>query len=178
MRRTYLRETRFAERAWHELIPNETKWGAMVPGEIEMAKKSSAEAQVKAVHPGAVCVADKATYGFYVYAQAKCAEPSHCLGAASQSDGESAAWKYAAAHLKETLAKPRAMFMNTLRIEADEDRVYLGLMDCGPDRNRPEIDGPTLSITLPLSQFEPIMDQFTEAFETRAYKRASVRGHG
>jgi len=63
------------------------------------------------------------------------------------------------------------MFMETLNIVPGKDVVHLGLMDYGPDGERPEVDGEILYITLPLSQFQPILHQFDEAFESDAYLR-------
>jgi hypothetical protein len=74
------------------------------------------------------------------------------------------------------LAGTRSMFMDTLRIEAGKDLVHVGLMENDPVTGaRPEVDGETLSITLPLSQFEPIMDQFEAAFASGAYARYHSR---
>lgn len=58
---------------------------------------------------------------------------------------------------------PRSMFMDAIRFDAGAGLVHLGLMDNGPDGVRPEVDGPTLAITLPLDQFAPIMGHFAAA---------------
>jgi hypothetical protein len=65
-------------------------------------------------------------------------------------------------------AQPRPMFMDTFRIEPDKDLVHVGLMDCGPDGFRPEVDGPTLDITIPLTQLRPLMGDLARAFDSPA----------
>jgi hypothetical protein len=72
-------------------------------------------------------------------------------------------------------SKERSMFMEVLRIEANKDLVHLAVMDNDPvTGERPEVDGELIEFTVPLSQFEPLMDDFAEAFKTKEYKRASV----
>jgi hypothetical protein len=58
------------------------------------------------------------------------------------------------------------MFMDTLLFDPGKDLVHIGLMDNGPDGNRPDVDGETLQITLPLSQFGPMLHEFADAIDT------------
>jgi hypothetical protein len=62
------------------------------------------------------------------------------------------------------------MFMEVLRIEAGADLVHLAVMDYGPDGQRPEVDTELLEFTVPLSQFEPLIDDFLKAFRSKAYR--------
>lgn len=68
--------------------------------------------------------------------------------------------------------KERAMFMEVLRIEAAKDLVHLNLMDNGPNGFAPEVVDRTteISLTLPLSQFEPLIDDFLAAFRSKVYR--------
>jgi hypothetical protein len=75
-------------------------------------------------------------------------------------------------------AKPRAMFMNTWRLEPEKDLVHVGLMDCAKpgepaDGVRPKVEGETLEITVPLSQFGPLLGELEDAYHSLPGHRAS-----
>ena len=73
-------------------------------------------------------------------------------------------------------AKKRSMFMEVLKIEPAKDLVHLSVMDNDPVTGvRPTVDTELLEFTLPLSQFERLMDDFKKAFASKAYKQAFAK---
>jgi hypothetical protein len=69
----------------------------------------------------------------------------------------------------------RSMFMDVLRIDPGADLVHLSLMDTAADGSRPQVDGDSIDVTVPLSQFEPLMDDFAKAFQSQDYLDRATR---
>ena len=69
----------------------------------------------------------------------------------------------------------RSMFLEVLRIEPAKNLVHLAVMDIDPKTGeRPEVDGELLEFTVPLSQFEPLMEDFRKAFGSKTYRELSL----